>query len=385
MTAATVIGLRPLLGAGVITMNASANRASLARWVSIIVVIGVIAVAVLTRGLWWPAIESRVWPERAAAGNDAEDEHAGHDHAGHADGSMIELSPAALKNVGYEPLVVAPQRFVRTINVPGMVVERPGRSQIHITAPLTGVVTRIYPIQGIAIEPNTPMFEIRLTHEELVAAQSDLIRTAESLDVVNREIERLSAVGDGVIAGRRILDQEYEKQKLEASLRADRQALLLHGLSEAHIDAILSERQLFQSMLVSSPPHTDDADACEGEHLFHVQQLSVSPGQQVTAGQPLCILADHCELYIEGRAFEDDAYRLRAAARQGWSLSADMLVGSRVSEELTDLALLYLSDQVDPDTRRFGSTYAFPTASRWIRWIRRAIGFWIGVTSRVND
>ena len=56
--------------------------------------------------------------------------------------------------------------FERTMSVPGMVVERPGWSVVEVTAPMTGVVTRIYPIQGEAVRPGQPLFEVRLTHED---------------------------------------------------------------------------------------------------------------------------------------------------------------------------------------------------------------------------
>jgi hypothetical protein len=58
-------------------------------------------------------------------------------------------------------------------------------------------------------------------------------------------------------------------------------------------------------------------------------------------------------LYIEGRAFEDDAERLREAARQGWEVSATLLVGDRASDVIDGLKLLYLADHVDPQSRAF--------------------------------
>lgn len=345
-------------------MNQRSN-ARWGKWLGIGAFIALVVAAFATQQTWLPWAQSQLQAlntaENADAdGNEHADEHAGHDHGSESSSASIELSPEALKNVGFQPISIEPSSFVRTVNVPAMIVERPGRSQIHITAPLTGVITKIAPIQGVAIDPATPMFEIRLTYEELVTAQSELIRTAESLDVVNREIERLTSVGDGVIAGRRIIDQEYEKQKLEATMRASRQALLLHGLSDEQVESILTNRQLFQSIVVSAPDHLDDSDACTGEHMFHVQELPVSPGQQVEAGQTLCVLADHCELYIEGRAFEDDASRLREAARNGWTLTADVLEGSKVREHITGLKMLYLADQVDSETRAFRFYVSLP-------------------------
>ncbi len=281
----------------------------------------------------------------------ATDEHA-HEHEGHAHGAdeSVELSGAALKNIGYEPHTVALGGYQRTISMPGMVVERPGKSQVRVSAPLGGVVTRSYVMQGEAVAPDSRLFEIRLTHEELVSAQGVFLETAEALDVANSEIARLESITEGVVAGRRILEQKYERQKLEAKLRAQRQGLLLHGLSDAQVDEILETRRLMKSLTVYAPSH-DDCPTCHADHPFHVQSLDVQTGEQVEAGHTLCILADHCELYIEGTAFEVDVQHLRDAVESGASLSADVLVSARREHAVGDLKLLYLADRVDLQSR----------------------------------
>lgn len=335
------------------------------RKIPLLVMLGLAVAAAATYPLWNEPVgrligrESR--SESSAEGND--DDHAGHDHAGHdhaehdhpghSDDASIELSATALRNIGYEPFEVGLGSFDRSITVPAMVVERPGRSQLRITAPMSGVVTKIEPIHGAAIEPGAALFEIRLTHEELVTAQSALLRTVESLDVIRREIDRLTSVGEGVVAGRRIIEQEYERQRLEASLRAESQALLLHGLTVEQVDGIVNDRQLISTIAVTAPIVDHDDEACEDPHLYHVQDLPVRLGEHVEIGQTLCVLADHCELFIEGRAFEDDAQRLREASRNGWRASAAVVVGDGTTDVIEGLELLYLDDQVDTDSRIF--------------------------------
>ncbi len=292
-------------------------------------------------------------------GGHAEHDH-GHDHEGHAAETSIELSRSALRNIGFRPVTIEPTTFIRMLTMPAMVVERPGRSQIHVTAPLTGVVTKIYPIQGAAVAPDTPLFQIRLTHEELVGSQRELIRTAESLDVVNREIARLESLSEGVVAGKRILEQQYEKQKLEASLQAERQALLLHGLNEVQVQSVLSNRELFRLLTVRAPQHDDESESCREEHFFHVQRLPVKLGEQVEIGQLMCVLADHCELYVEGRAFEDDVAQLREAARQASDVSASLFVGQRETETVENLQFLYLADHIDAESRAFRFYLSLP-------------------------
>jgi multidrug efflux pump subunit AcrA (membrane-fusion protein) len=299
------------------------------------------------------AIES---PQAEADGHatDAHDhdaEHAEHDDEAHHDEetAAIELSAQALKNIGYKPFTIALGNYERKISVPGMIVERPGKSQIQVSAPLTGIVTRSYVIQGEAVAPDSPLFDLRLTHEELVSAQGVFLESIEALDVVNAELRRLESVAEGVIAGKFILEQKYERQKLEARMRAQRQGLLLHGLSDSQIDDILKTRQLLQSLTISAPNH--DRATCQSDHPFHIQSLIAQVGQQVAAGDALAVLADHCELYIEGTAFEEDGEALRKALEDQTPLSADILIGTEREQALEGLTMLYVANQVDRESR----------------------------------
>ncbi len=335
-------------------------------WVFLIVLIvfiGGATAATSRHWLPWAKGQLQVWLAEGASAeqgssDDHDDEEAhGHDHE---EDSSIELSPSGLKNIGYRPLSISVGTFTRTVMIPGMVVERPGRSQIHITAPLTGILTKISATQGAAVESGSPLFTVRLTHEELVVSQRDFIRTAQSLDVVRKEISRLESLTDGVVPGRRVLEKEYEQQQLEAALKAERQALLMHGLAEEHIQALLDERQLLTSLNVRAPPHSEEHQACHTDHLFHVQRLPVNPGEHVKAGQVLCVLGDHCELNIEGRAFADDADQLREAARQGWTVLASWETGDGGHHSIEGLKLLYLDNHIDPENRAFRFYLSLP-------------------------
>ena len=179
-------------------------------------------------------------------------DHDSHEHSAaeaqghkHEEATSVKLSQAAQENVGLRLVCVELQTFQRTTAVPAMVIERPGRSVSQISAPLTGVVTRIWPLQGESVVPGQPLFDLRLTHEEVVEAQAEFLRTAEELDVLKSEIARLEKISaDGAIAGKNLLQRQYEQQKSEALLRAQRQRLLLHGLSAARIDEIGRTRRL---------------------------------------------------------------------------------------------------------------------------------------------
>lgn len=286
----------------------------------------------------------------AEHGADAHDGH-DHDHAGHSESNSLELSPQAQSNIGLRLATVELADFERTVTIPGILVERPGRSVVEITAPLTGIVTRIFSIRGQAVSPGEPLFELRLTHEDLVLAQRDYLRTVEEIEVIQREMERLERLtADGAIAGKTLLERKYEKQKQEAALRAQHQALILHGLSEEQVEKVRATRSLLQSLLVYVPASSETPAA---RHVYQVENLKVERGQYVNAGDSLASLTDHAELYIEASAFEKELAHVNRVAEQGRTLSAVLDSEESEPEIIGNLKILYLAGRVDTDSRAF--------------------------------
>ena len=294
--------------------------------------------------------------ETHAEGQDAHGPAEGADHK-HEEAAAVKLSPTAQQNVGLQLAEVERRAFERTITVPAMVVERPGRSAMQVAAPLTGVVMRIWPLQGETVTPGQPLFDLRLTHEEVVEAQAEFLRTAEELDVLKREIARLEEVAKGgAIAGKTLLERQYEQQKLEGVFRAQRQRLLLHGLSSTQVDEIVAKRTLLGSFTVSVPDQFDEqgqADQADSPRLLQIEELTVTKGQYVKAGDPLCVLADHARLYIQGKAFEQDAAVLEKTASSGWRLTAVVEGAGKERQMVPDLPIVYLANRVDPESRAF--------------------------------
>jgi membrane fusion protein, heavy metal efflux system len=272
----------------------------------------------------------------------------------HVEADAVKLSAAAQENVGLRLAKVELKPFERTMTVPAMVVERPGRSNIQVAAPLTGVVMRVWPLQGETVHPGQPLFDLRLTHEEVVEAQAEFLKTAEELDVVQREIERLEKVaGEGVISGKTLLERKYEQQKLQAIQHSQRQRLLLHSLSAQQVDDILTKRTLLSKLTVTVPEQLGEAVNDASARVLQVQELKVENGQQINAGDPLCVLADHSELFIEGKAFEQDAPVLNKAADNDWRLTAVVDANGHRRQTVADLRLLYVANKIEPDSRAF--------------------------------
>ena len=323
-----------------------------------------VPIAIVVAGCWtYPRWKHRLdgfWEMVQNRADTGEDEHA-HDHdAGSANPDSLHLSPQAWNNIGLVTGVVEPRDFVKTVTVPAIVAERPGRSQVEITAPMTGIVTRIHLLERQEVRVGEPLVDMRLTHEDVVTAQTDFLNKLQALDVVDRELNRLKNISQGVIPGKRIIEQQYRKDEIVASLAALRQSLLLHGMSEEQILNIEQTRTVIGSITVYAPPYPDgDESGTEyeiGAHggiafRYHVQKIAVKQGESVQAGNLVMVLADHCLLYVEGRAFEGDADRLVDAFRKGTPIEVRPVDTNASDQEVLQLKLESISDQVDATSR----------------------------------
>lgn len=339
----------------------------------ILMICALVLTAYASRNLWWELLNSRVdqmVSETDAATEDhAHDEHAHmehDDHTPHAEMESLELSAQALKNLGLTPEFLKPiatATYYRTISVPAVIVERPGRTVVQVSTPMTGVVTQVSAIPGSSVEAGAPLFRIRLTHEELVASQSEFVRALGELDVENRELKRLQAgVDSGVIPPRSVLEHQYAKEKLEALLGAQREALRLHGLSERQVSQIEKDRRLLSELSVTVPENLriqNELKLSGKDEYRHVamnqdaatpliiESMNVQHGQSVEQGGKLCSLADYSRLYIEGRAFEQDADAISNATANNWKAQALFSAGII----LNDLPISFIASEIDEDTR----------------------------------
>lgn len=362
------------------------------------------------RDAWWQPTQR--WVQRVTQGEEvaaaddhahAEDEHGDdHDHGGHShehsDATSIDLSPQARLNLGLTAEQLRPvqlQDYYRSITVPAIVVERPGRTHIEVSAPLTGVVTAVHVVPGAAVEEGDLLFEMRLTHEDLVQAQVDFLKSLSELDVEQKEIARLQPLVDkGALAATVIREREYARDKLEALLSAQREALRLHGLSETQVNAIAEERRLLREVRVYVP----SGDMSTGEQLqltreldevayyqdsprkppMVLQELSVHKGQALQAGATMCVLADYSELYIEGAAFEQDALALAAMIGKEWTVEAVFEEPGHATWSVEGLEIAYLANEVDVESRTLHFYVRLPNevlrdapdalASRFVSW-----------------
>lgn len=347
------------------------SRSSSGRWWLAAIILTMVVVGGMTFPRWQPLLQKWTIAGAPPHAADPHDPHDGHDHGhGHGAGTALELSPQALKNLGLGPEHISKltkRQFQRAANIPAMVVELPGRTHLSVSTPLTGIIERVHAVQGEAVLPGVLLFEIRLTHEDLVQAQVEYLKLLGELDVVRKEITRLGeAAKSGTVPERTLLEQSYAQQKLVAAIDAQKESLALHGLSAAQIEGIAANRRLLKELQVRAPAGNSGGEDSElrlsSDNLqpvslmqadsppLVVHELTVHPGQSISAGETLCTLADLQQLYLQGSAFERDEGFVLRALEQDWQVAA--VFDSGAGEQRIDgLKIHHLADQVDPLTR----------------------------------
>ncbi|MGB7346629.1 MAG: efflux RND transporter periplasmic adaptor subunit [Pirellulaceae bacterium] len=331
-------------------------------------------------------------------GDHAGHDHAGHDHAGHDEHQSIELSQQARANLRLRTETVSVRPYTKYVEVPGIVTSWPGKTHVSITSPLTGVINAINITRGEMIKSGAPLFTLRLTHQDLVKTQESFLAQLGQMDVEEREIERLSSVSSsGAVAGKTRLAREYERDRLLAGIRAARQSLLLHGLTESQIAQIERTRTLVREVIVTAPmveedyslhhdslghasDHVSDTPVAriasmqpppmvltEHKHIdaeFLVTQLDVRRGESVTTGQQIAQLSDYSRLLIEGQAYQRDANLLRNAADTDSELQATTAAIDQQTETISGLKVSYIGNEVGE--------------------ISRSLPFYVGLDNRIE-
>lgn len=367
------------------------------KWLLGIGLILTIAIGYSTRARWWDptqeVVRSTISGTRSKPVIDEHDHglaaesvdpHAGHDHGADESGTL-ELSAQAQGNIGLTSEFLQPlkaETFRRSITVPGLVVERPGRTRVEISTPMAAVITHVHAVQGEAIKPGTLLFQLRITAEALVSTQTDLLRTVGELDVENREIMRLTkATQDGAVPQKTLLERQYAKEKLEVLLGAQKEALRLHGLSERQIEDIAKNRRLLRDLQIIAPgrdSHGEDElqlsstavrpvsitaaraqAADESTHAVNdadttpliLQEVFVHKGETVAAGTTLAVLADYSELYIQGNAFEQDVETLSQSGQRNWKITALFEGAGNSVQKVENLDLVYSASEIDVESR----------------------------------
>ena len=125
---------------------------------------------------------------RQAAQDDGHDVEA--DAAAEED-PHVAISAQAFAALGMKIGRFPRRDFVRHVTIPGVVQEMPGKSNLSVSAPATGVVEEVLATAGQAVQANEPLFRVRITDEKLADAQTALLEAVAKLRTVEAEIARV--------------------------------------------------------------------------------------------------------------------------------------------------------------------------------------------------
>ena len=339
--------------------------------VAIAVVAGLATAGYFTRQVWLPWIHPLKPVESVEAPGEAV-----------TPTEKIIVSDKALENLGLadEARKAKPLKagtFWKTITVPGMVVDRPGFSDRGIVSPLTGVVSAIHHVAGDTVRAGEVLFTLKLLSESLHVTQTDLFKATEDIKLAQEKLKRvkkLAAIGSE--SQLNVVEVESQIARLEVAVKAYRQELRNRGLSAGEIDRV-TEGKFVSEITVVAPPRTSGQKPLTAEFVsgpgsgatplaFEVQELKVELGQQVQAGQTLCLLANHQALSVEGRAFVDETALLERSVKEGWSVDVDFQenTGADWPEVERTFPIRYIANTIDPATRTFAFLMPLENQSR---------------------
>ena len=325
-----------------------------------------------TRDRWRP----HVFPTKAdamPADAHAEAGHEGHDHGPSKE--KVKLSPQAQKNLGIDVDTPTPREYWRTMLIPGVVVDRPGESDRGVTSKVAGVITEIRAKPGDTVKAGDPLFTLQLVSEFLQGTQADLAKAAGELRIAaDKRAITQNLVDKGVQSGAALIEDDNQVKRFTTQVQAYRRQLGVFGLSPEQIN-VVEKGGVVTEVVIAAPMRaapiaapvsaSSPIDSASKELLYEVQELKVTLGEQVQAGQSLALLANHQRLFVEGRAFKSEADALAYAVENRVPVRAefaDEKPGAWKPEE--PLRIHHLSNQVDTATRTFGFYLPLENQSR---------------------
>lgn len=262
----------------------------------------------------------------------------------------IILTLETQQSLGLNPAKIKLQSHWKYIQVPGMIVDQPGRSDRSVVTLVSGVVRSIYHVPGETAHPGDRLFTLTVSSESLHETQKEYLKAAQDIKLAESERQRLT----GVAAEGKLIEIGNQIIRSEAVVKAARHELLTRGVALDDVDRVASGKFVTE-IHIAVPKRSDDqkkpdfsTDATRipppEPPSFEIQELKVELGQQVQAGQTLCLLANHRMLAVEGRAFADETPLVERAAKQGWPIDVDFGDRREVDRE-TILALTGLIGQ----------------------------------------
>ena len=300
-----------------------------------------------------------------------------HDDAGHGSNAIVVINEKTLDNMNLKLGKFETRDYFQKVRIPAEVVERIPQSRRSVSAPIAGVVTKVFVAQGQAVRPSQKLFDIRITDQSIADSQVSLLQVFGNLEVSRAKKERLVKLGTGVVAGKQLMEAEFEIKKLVDRRAALIQEMRARGMGEEQIKTFIKTRKLARDITIYAPaldevspqpqglalpvtpasatigPQPDNANPIQtDDQYFTVETISALQGASLELGDPLCSLTHHRELLIKGLAFEGDIDKIANANQNGWKFTAQF--GEGPDAQVRDgLSLYQVENHVDTESQTF--------------------------------
>lgn len=325
----------------------------------ILVLAGLAAVGYFTRATWLP------WVNRATPAVSGPAEKPATAPAGES--QQVRLTPQAQNNLRLVAKPLQTETYWRTIQVAGMVVDRPAQSDRSVVAPFAGVVTQVHHFPGDTVRPGEALFTLRLLGDSLQPAQAKLFETMQEMQLTLEQKQLLPKDDRGKpINPGRLLELDTQLRRLAVTAQTYRQDLRARNLTPEQIEEValgkpVTEMTLavprlagHEKLLLTGLVKEEAGNGDRGLS-YEMQELKVKLDQQVQAGQTLAVLSNHQALYIEGRAFRQETALVEKAAKEGWPIQVEFMEDKGSDWPALEQAFVirHIANTIDPVSRTF--------------------------------
>ena len=302
------------------------TRSSLGRAAAVAVVVGMAAVG----GFVWgerratrPAAESRP-PLVASAPASMPPAPA----SSTEESMEVSLTPEAIARAGIKTAIVRSQATAASITVPGTVTSNAYRDT-RAAALVGGIVRNVNVELGSMVSRGQALAVIVST--ELADAQMKYLSARAMLAADHQKLTRAEKLVTLGAASRQELEEITAVHAAhETEVAAARQRLLLLGLSSERVTALRGADEIVSEVVVPAPG------------AGTVVARAVNPGQVVSPGQELFVVADLSTVWVIGDLYEKDFASVRTGAEAIVSVPGMPPIRGRVA---------YIDPRVDPAAR----------------------------------
>jgi len=250
---------------------------------------------------------------------------------GHAEGGIVRLTPAQIKQAGIETEVVKLRPELQALHAPGTVVFN-AYKLADITSLVDGAIHARHVRLGDKVKKGEKL--VTLISSALAQAEADYLRAETEHRKSKLDLERLEGlVKDKIISQSRFQLASSVHQAAHANLAASRASLASYGLSNESINTLIDIKQYGQLTLHAPGSGTVMADD------FRI-------GQHIAAGTRLMLIADESTVWVE--------VKLPQSQLAGIETGRSAVVSIKGKEKRYPARVTNIHHQLDEATRTVG-------------------------------